>query len=277
MGRIPRQPEPASGARGHRDHRARQPRPQHHRPRQPRAAGGALVALAAPAAHPRAVRHGRGAGRKAMLPGEGDALASLCGSGSGRRGPSCATAPMAAAGGRAPCQAAVGRLLPQHPAARRAGRARAAAARFERADAFLLHERARASLPRASSRRSTPRWRLGPGRLARVLHHHVVEYPKPDSTLSVRIGTALINGHGVARALAPSRRPHRGDARAPPCRLGRSGTARSGSSRPSPVMNEPDHRPSRVHILRLQVAEDGLRLLASQPLAIPPVRPEPET
>ncbi len=36
-----------------------------------------------------------------------------------------------------------------------------------------------------------------------VLHHHVVEYPRPAKALSVRIGTALINGNWFVRRLKP--------------------------------------------------------------------------
>lgn len=34
-----------------------------------------------------------------------------------------------------------------------------------------------------------------------VLHHHVVEYPRPGTPLADRIGTALVNGHWVLRRL----------------------------------------------------------------------------
>jgi len=36
-----------------------------------------------------------------------------------------------------------------------------------------------------------------------VLHHHVVEYPRPARTLSERVGTALINGNWFVRRLKP--------------------------------------------------------------------------
>jgi hypothetical protein len=36
-----------------------------------------------------------------------------------------------------------------------------------------------------------------------ALHHHVVEYPRPAKALSVRIGTALVNGNWFVRRLAP--------------------------------------------------------------------------
>lgn len=36
-----------------------------------------------------------------------------------------------------------------------------------------------------------------------ALHHHVAEYPRPAKTLSVRIGTALINGNWFVRRLKP--------------------------------------------------------------------------
>jgi hypothetical protein len=36
-----------------------------------------------------------------------------------------------------------------------------------------------------------------------VLHHHVVEYPRPAKTLSVRVGTALVNGNWFVRRLKP--------------------------------------------------------------------------
>ena len=36
-----------------------------------------------------------------------------------------------------------------------------------------------------------------------VLHHHVVEYPRPAKSLSVRVGTALVNGNWFVRRLKP--------------------------------------------------------------------------
>jgi 3',5'-cyclic AMP phosphodiesterase CpdA len=36
-----------------------------------------------------------------------------------------------------------------------------------------------------------------------AIHHHVVEYPRPASTLSERIGTALVNGSWFVRRLGP--------------------------------------------------------------------------
>jgi Calcineurin-like phosphoesterase len=36
-----------------------------------------------------------------------------------------------------------------------------------------------------------------------VLHHHVVEYPRPAKKLSVRVGTALVNGNWFVRKLKP--------------------------------------------------------------------------
>jgi 3',5'-cyclic AMP phosphodiesterase CpdA len=36
-----------------------------------------------------------------------------------------------------------------------------------------------------------------------ALHHHLVEYPRPAKALSERIGTALVNGSAVVRALKP--------------------------------------------------------------------------
>ena len=36
-----------------------------------------------------------------------------------------------------------------------------------------------------------------------ALHHHVVEYPRPAKALSVRIGTALVNGNWFVRRLKP--------------------------------------------------------------------------
>jgi hypothetical protein len=36
-----------------------------------------------------------------------------------------------------------------------------------------------------------------------AVHHHVVEYPRPAKALSVRIGTALVNGNWFVRRLAP--------------------------------------------------------------------------
>ena len=34
-----------------------------------------------------------------------------------------------------------------------------------------------------------------------ALHHHLVEYPRPGATLSLRIGTALVNGTWLVRQL----------------------------------------------------------------------------
>jgi hypothetical protein len=36
-----------------------------------------------------------------------------------------------------------------------------------------------------------------------ALHHHVVEYPRPAKLLSIRIGTALVNGNWFVRRLKP--------------------------------------------------------------------------
>ena len=38
-----------------------------------------------------------------------------------------------------------------------------------------------------------------------ALHHHVVEYPRPASTLAARIGTVLVNGSWFVRRLHPLR------------------------------------------------------------------------
>jgi hypothetical protein len=105
-----------------------------------------------------------------------------------------------------------------------------------------------------------------------VLHHHVVEYPNRASPLSERVGTALVNGQWVARAL--SRHADRivvlhGHRHVD--WVGRHGPLRIVSA-PSPVMNQPDHRPSLMHVLRLQIVDGRLRLLAPEPVALPPVR-----
>ncbi len=48
-----------------------------------------------------------------------------------------------------------------------------------------------------------------------ALHHHVVEYPKPAKALSIRIGTALINGSLVRAAFAAAGRQRDRHARPP--------------------------------------------------------------
>ena len=86
----------------------------------------------------------------------------------------------------------------------RRSRARHHPAQLERRHAFLLHQCARHGLGRADARASTSLAREYP-RAAWIvaLHHHVMEYPWAAKQLSMRIGTALINGNWFVRSLKP--------------------------------------------------------------------------
>jgi hypothetical protein len=105
-----------------------------------------------------------------------------------------------------------------------------------------------------------------------AMHHHLVEYPGATSDLSIRIGTALINGSWVVRQLA------RHSARIVVMHghrhvdwFGRCGAVRIVSA-PSPVMGADDHEPSYFRIQRLQTCEGRLAVLASERVELPAVR-----
>ena len=103
-----------------------------------------------------------------------------------------------------------------------------------------------------------------------ALHHHVVEYPRRAKALSVRIGTALVNGNWFVRRLKPLARRivlmhgHRhidwiGECGGMPI-----------ISAPSPVMEATDDMQTYFYIHTLAVGEDGrLKLLRPQRIAVP--------
>jgi 3',5'-cyclic AMP phosphodiesterase CpdA len=108
-----------------------------------------------------------------------------------------------------------------------------------------------------------------------VLHHHLVEYPGRAEALSVKLGTALINGSLLIRQLAEhgarlvALHGHRHVDW-----IGASGPVRIVSA-PSVVMNAPDHRPSGFHIHRFQARAGRLVLCAPHWVEVGPVRPAP--
>jgi predicted phosphodiesterase len=103
-----------------------------------------------------------------------------------------------------------------------------------------------------------------------ALHHHVVEYPKPAKALSVRIGTALINGTWFVRRLQ---------------RLADNAVVMHGHrhidwigecggllivSAPSPVMEATDDRDTYFYVHTLAADADGkLRLLEPDRIELP--------
>jgi hypothetical protein len=102
-----------------------------------------------------------------------------------------------------------------------------------------------------------------------VLHHHVVEYPRPARALSERVGTALINGNWFVRRLKPLAgravlmHGHRhidwiGECGGIPI-----------LSAPSPVMEATDDVPTYFYIHTLAIGPDRrLRLLPPQRITI---------
>ena len=102
-----------------------------------------------------------------------------------------------------------------------------------------------------------------------VLHHHVVEYPRPARTLSERVGTALINGNWFVRRLKPLAgrailmHGHRhidwiGECGGIPI-----------LSAPSPVMEATDDATTCFYIHTLRVGSDRrLRLLRPQRITV---------
>ena len=103
-----------------------------------------------------------------------------------------------------------------------------------------------------------------------ALHHHVVEYPRRAKALSVRIGTALVNGNWFVRRLKPLARRivlmhgHRhidwiGECGGMPI-----------ISAPSPVMEATDDMQTYFYIHTLAVGGDGrLKLLRPQRIPVP--------
>ena len=101
------------------------------------------------------------------------------------------------------------------------------------------------------------------------IHHHVVEYPRPDVKLSERIGTALINGQWFVRRLQPFAdrivvmHGHRHFDW-----FGRCG-AFPILSAPSAVMGGTDDCPTRFYIHTIAIGADGkIKLLQPQPVVV---------
>jgi hypothetical protein len=90
-----------------------------------------------------------------------------------------------------------------------------------------------------------------------ALHHHLVEYPRPGATLSLRIGTALVNGTWLVRQLQQlgariiAMHGHRHFDW-----IGRCGSLRIISA-PSPVMEATDEQATYFLIQRLAAGPDG--------------------
>jgi hypothetical protein len=102
-----------------------------------------------------------------------------------------------------------------------------------------------------------------------ALHHHIVEYPKPAKALSVRIGTALINGSWFVRRLqgladnAVVMHGHRHIDW-----IGECGGLLIVSA-PSPVMEATDDEDTYFYIHNLAVGPDGkLKLLEPERVAV---------
>jgi 3',5'-cyclic AMP phosphodiesterase CpdA len=98
-----------------------------------------------------------------------------------------------------------------------------------------------------------------------ALHHHLVEYPGRVTRLSVRIGTALINGSWFVRRLRPlGRRIVALHGHRHIDWVGACGPTRIVSA-PSPVMADPTGTPSGFHVHTLEIGMAGqLALLASE-------------
>lgn len=103
-----------------------------------------------------------------------------------------------------------------------------------------------------------------------ALHHHLVEYPRPGTSLADRIGTALVNGHWVLRRLRRHARRivvlhgHRHYDW-----MGRSGDLRIISA-PSPVMGAKDDEVRHFWLHTLApTADGGLSLLAPRRIDVP--------
>jgi hypothetical protein len=103
-----------------------------------------------------------------------------------------------------------------------------------------------------------------------ALHHHVVEYPRPATALSERIGTALVNGSWFVRRLGKIAgrtllmHGHRHTDWIGEC------AGLQIVSAPSPVMEATDSEETCFYVHTLAVAQDDARLylLASDRIAI---------
>jgi hypothetical protein len=102
-----------------------------------------------------------------------------------------------------------------------------------------------------------------------ALHHHVVEYPRPAAALSVRIGTALINGNWFVRRLAPlAGRAVLMHGHRHIDWIGECGGIPIVSA-PSPVMEATDDQATCFYIHALAIGADRrLRLLRPQRVSI---------
>jgi len=102
-----------------------------------------------------------------------------------------------------------------------------------------------------------------------ALHHHVMEYPWATKALSMRIGTALINGNWFVRSLAPLTgravlmHGHRHVDWIGEC------AGLTIVSAPSPVMEVTDDKNTAFHIHTLAIDTDGkLSLLAPRRIVV---------
>jgi hypothetical protein len=103
-----------------------------------------------------------------------------------------------------------------------------------------------------------------------ALHHHLMEYPMPVSSLSERIGTALINGNWVVRQLEPVAKKmmvmhgHRHIDW-----IGQAGPLKIISA-PSPVMEARDKEETYFYIHEVAVSSEGtLDLVQSDRVMVP--------
>ena len=103
-----------------------------------------------------------------------------------------------------------------------------------------------------------------------ALHHHLVEYPKPATALSERIGTALINGSWFVRQLqALGRRVVVMHGHRHVDWIGACGTLRIVSA-PSPVMETTNDEPTYFLVHRLMAGPQGrLCLLEPERVELP--------
>jgi 3',5'-cyclic AMP phosphodiesterase CpdA len=109
-----------------------------------------------------------------------------------------------------------------------------------------------------------------------ALHHHLVEYPRPAKALSERIGTALVNGSAVVRALKPH--AHRLVAMHGHRHIDWIGACGPLVivSAPSPVMDARDSDPTSFLIHTLEAtAGGGLTLRPPQRIVMPGAAPDP--
>jgi hypothetical protein len=91
-----------------------------------------------------------------------------------------------------------------------------------------------------------------------ALHHHLMEYPMPVTSLSIRVGTALINGSWVVRQWEPVAgkmlvmHGHRHIDW-----IGHAGSLKIISA-PSPVMEARDSEATRFYIHDIAVTAEGM-------------------